>query len=105
VSCADLSQLIELEGFHILEKRNVHLTDAHVREFYAEHIGKEFYPKLLSFMTSAPAWALVLAKRDAIADWRAMMGPTDSGKARETAPGTIRALYGTGRGQGTCSRY
>lgn len=73
------------------------LTDAHVREFYAEHIEKPFYSQLRSFMTSGAAWALVLAKRDAVADWRAMMGPTDSGKAREMAPGTIRALYGTGK--------
>jgi len=35
---------------------------------------------------SGPVMALVLAKENAIAGWRALIGPTDSEKARETVP-------------------
>jgi nucleoside diphosphate kinase len=72
------------------------LTSAHVRDFYAEHLEKSFFGKLQQFMSSGPIWALVLAKQDAVAQWRSMMGPTDSLKAKAVAPGTLRALYGTG---------
>ena len=89
-------QLVELEGFHILEKRQILLTSAHVREFYAEHLEKPFFAKLESFMTSGTVWALVLAKNDAISAWRTIMGPTDSVAAKSAASGTMRALYGTG---------
>ena len=38
--------------------------------------------------------AMVLAKPNAIADWRKTIGPTDSRRAREEAPETLRAIYG-----------
>ena len=56
------------------------------REFYAEHAGRPFFPKLVDFMTSGPVWALVLAKPDAIDSWRATMGPTDSLRAKKQKP-------------------
>ena len=37
-------------------------------------------------MSSGPVWALVFSKQDAIAEWRKIMGPTDSNKARMEAP-------------------
>ena len=38
---------------------------------------------------------LVLAKKDAITAWRSLIGPTQTAKARDEAPGSIRAVYGT----------
>lgn len=67
-----------------------------VMDFYSEHVGKPFFSKLQSFMSSGPILALILAKPDAIGALRALMGPTDSDIARQTAPRTLRALYGTG---------
>lgn len=55
-------------------------------KFYEEHKGKPFYEKLVAFMTSGPIWAAVLAKKDAIRQWRALMGPTNSCVAKETDP-------------------
>eukprot|EP00892_Ulva_mutabilis_P008667 jgi/Ulvmu1/6172/UM028_0028.1 len=91
----EIMQLIELDGFHILEQRIVQLSHSHVVDFYSEHSGKPFFPNLQAFMTSGPILALILAKQDAINAWRALMGPTNSEVARETAPSTLRALYGT----------
>jgi nucleoside diphosphate kinase len=37
-------------------------------------------------MTSAPIVAMVLAKENAIQQWRELIGPTNSGVAKETYP-------------------
>ncbi len=38
--------------------------------------------------------ALVLAKSDAIQEWRELLGPTNAARARDEAPNTLRAKYG-----------
>ncbi|GFR52672.1 hypothetical protein Agub_g15296, partial [Astrephomene gubernaculifera] len=92
---SEIMQLIELNGFTIIAKQKMQLTRARAEEFYGEHKGKEFFPKLVNFMTSGPIWALVLAKPGAILAWRALMGPTNVFKARAEQPKCLRALYGT----------
>ena len=57
---------------------------------YAVHKGKPFYESLLSFLTSGPTVALVLAGREAVAVGRSLMGLTDGAKA---PPGTIRGDF------------
>ena len=64
-------------------------------QFYGEHEGKPFFETLIGFMTSGHVTALCLSKEDAIKGWRALMGPTNSLKAREEAPTSLRALFGT----------
>jgi nucleoside diphosphate kinase len=39
-----------------------------------------------SYNFSAPIYALVLEKKDAILAWRTLMGPTNSIKARDEVP-------------------
>lgn len=39
--------------------------------------------------------ALLLEKPNAIKEWRALMGPTATSKAKEEAPDSLRAKYGT----------
>lgn len=85
---------IEKQGFKIIQRRSYQLSEAQAKEFYAEHVSKPFFPKLLDFMTSGPIWALELGMHGAIGAWRAMMGPTNSDSARATAPTTIRAHFG-----------
>lgn len=38
------------------------------------------------FLTSGPVVIMVLEKENAVADWRALIGPTDANKAKETHP-------------------
>ena len=95
-------QLIELEGFTILEKKQLKLSTQTAQAFYSEHNGKPFFADLVSFMTSGPLWALLLTADDAVAKWRELMGPTDTAKAREHAPYSLRALYGTGASHADC---
>jgi nucleoside diphosphate kinase homolog 5 len=60
------------------------LTAEQCSDFYSEHYGKKFFPSLVAFMTSGPILALVLAKDNAIQQWRELIGPTNSNLARET---------------------
>jgi len=91
----EITNLTELAGFKVVVKKKFLLTKQRAEEFYAEHRGKPFFGKLVTFMTSGPIYAMILSKRNAIKDWRALMGPTDSLKAKKEAPKSLRALYGT----------
>ena len=48
------------------------------------------YSRLVTYMSSGTCHAHVLAKPDAIADWRSLMGPTKVIKTRFENPETIR---------------
>eukprot|EP00124_Ichthyophonus_hoferi_P004295 Ihof_evm3s456 gene=Ihof_evmTU3s456 len=80
--------IIQLEenGFKIISRKNVTLSLDQAKLFYKEHEGRPFYEGLCSFMSSGPLVALVLEKENAIKDWRLLIGPTNSNKAREEAP-------------------
>ena len=62
------------------------LTPQRAQDFYGEHKGKSFFETLVNFMTSGPVYALVLAKQNAIKEWRSLMGPTNSNTARAEKP-------------------
>lgn len=59
------------------------MSDQH----YAEHVERDFYPPLRTFITSGPMVALVLEGDEAIAAVRHLNGATDGRKAE---PGSIR---------------
>ncbi|XP_038897367.1 probable nucleoside diphosphate kinase 5 isoform X2 [Benincasa hispida] len=81
-------------GFRILEERIVELDEDRASRFYAEHSSKSFFFSLVKYMTSGPVCIMVLEKQNAIADWRALIGPTDAVKAKATHPNSIRAMCG-----------
>ena len=85
---------IKDRGFVVVAQKQHQLSQAQAEEFYAEHVGKGFFADLSGLMTSGPLVALLLEKPGAIKSWREMMGPTNADKARETAPKSLRALYG-----------
>ncbi|KAK9764196.1 hypothetical protein K7432_008496, partial [Basidiobolus ranarum] len=91
----NIQKIIKKEGFTIVKEKEVRLTRLKAKEFYAEHDGKPFFEKLITWMSSAPVYAMVLRKEGAVKAWRDLMGPTNSVKAKEAAPKSIRALYGT----------
>jgi nucleoside-diphosphate kinase len=87
------------EIIHILEEADFALAAAKIFEmdnqladrFYAEHLGKDFYPRLRQFMQSGRIMGLILQREDAISHLREIIGNTDSSQAAE---GTIRNLFG-----------
>jgi nucleoside-diphosphate kinase len=98
-----LSQLSEFHtGLRFAAAKIVSITKILAEEHYAEHRGKVFYPSLLEYImglkhyTSEP-WkrrviAFVYHGPRAIRKIRDLAGPTNPHIARETDPGTIRAL-------------
>jgi len=74
---------ILLGGFEILDMKLVTMSKKHAEEFYAEHEGKPFFERLTNFMSSGPSVFLVLEKKNAIKDWRTLMGPTNIEEAKK----------------------
>lgn len=74
----------------------VHLSREIAEAFYAEHAGRPYFENLMASVTGTDGVAILLLKgEDAICRWRALLGPTNPAVAREQAPGSIRAMYGT----------
>ncbi|KAG5460546.1 MAG: nucleoside diphosphate kinase [Olpidium bornovanus] len=63
-------------GFRVCRGRPVLWSLSEAESFYAEHRGRFFFRRLTGYMSSGPFAALVLAKPGAVADWRALIGPT-----------------------------
>ena len=87
---------VEDKGFRITEARYARLTREQCNEFYAEHVGKGFYPELVDFMTSGPVMLCCLERENAVATLREVIGATDPAQAAE---GTVRRLYAESKGR------
>jgi nucleoside-diphosphate kinase len=84
--------MIEKGGLKVIGLRMTRLSQPEAEGFYAVHKARPFFNDLVKFMTSGNAVVMALEGEDAVARYRALMGPTDSKKAPE---GTIRQKYGT----------
>ena len=80
--------------FNIANLKMFQFDEDSAGQFYGEHKGKAFYPTLINFMTSDFSVGMELLSQNAITKWRKFIGPTNSQKAREEAPKSLRALYG-----------
>ena len=88
--------LIANEGkFTISKLKMLKMRNEDASEFYSEHKGKVFYDNLIQFMTSDLVVGMELIGKDAVKSWREFIGPTNSENARNTAPRSIRGLFGT----------
>jgi nucleoside-diphosphate kinase len=85
-------KMINEAGFQLKALKLLHLTPGQAALFYAIHQGKPFNESLVKFMSSGPVIAALLEKDNAVEDFRALIGATDSKKAKK---GTVRYLYGT----------
>ena len=77
----------EAKGLSIVALEHRTIDEATADRHYAEHVERDFYPPLRTFVTSGPLVALVLEGDEAVDVVRAINGATDGRKA---APGTIR---------------
>ena len=83
---------IQESGLKVVAMKSLHLTRAQAEGFYHVHKARPFFGDLCTFMTEGKILALVLEGDEAIARWRALMGPTDATKAGKD---TIRGQFGT----------
>jgi nucleoside-diphosphate kinase len=80
----------ESRGLTIVALEQRTIDEAQADRHYAEHVERDFYPPLRTFVTSGPLVALVLEGDEAVEVVRGINGATDGRKA---APGTIRGDY------------
>ena len=90
------------EGFILTQLKMVQLSQKEAAEFYGEHEGKPFFAKLVDYMTCGPIVAFEIMGADAVGKWRELLGPTDSSEARQEAPNSIRAQFGTDKTHNAC---
>lgn len=90
-----LAHLLEA-GFTLRAARLARLSRPEAEAFYGVHKGRPFFEELVAFMTSGPCMPMALARNDAVAHLRKVIGATDPAEA---APGTIRKLYAESKGR------
>ncbi|EZA53261.1 Nucleoside diphosphate kinase-like protein [Ooceraea biroi] len=90
----EIERRIYVEGFQICQTRWLQLTPEQVSEFYNDHFGELSFPHLVAYMSSGPIIVFVLAKKDAVREWKRLIGPTTVTEARLYFPDSIRARYG-----------
>lgn len=78
-------------GFRIAAMKYIQLTKKQAEDFYAVHHGKNFYERLIRFMTTGPVVVAILEKEDAVESYRKLIGATDP---KIAADGTLRKLFG-----------
>ncbi|MFE5317176.1 nucleoside-diphosphate kinase [Paenibacillus sp. NPDC056579] len=86
----EIVKRFEQKGFQLVGAKFLQMSTELAELHYAEHKGKDFYAKLVEFITAGPVFAMVWEGDQVIALSRAMIGKTD---ALEAAPGTIRSDY------------
>ncbi|MBW6515970.1 MAG: nucleoside-diphosphate kinase [Candidatus Cloacimonetes bacterium] len=83
--------IIESNGFDIIELKMFHMNKNMAEQLYAVHQGKSYYNKLIDFMITSNVVAVILQRENAISKLRSIVGNTDPAEA---AMGTIRHIYG-----------
>ena len=82
--------MMEAAGFRIAAIKKLAISKPQAAGFYAVHSHRPFFDSLTTFMSSGPAFVMVLEKENAIADLRKLMGATNPANAEE---GTIRKRF------------
>ena len=80
----------EKRGLKLAAVKMMQIDQNLAAEHYKEHLGKGFFNRLISYITSGPVLAMVVEGDDAVMQVRAMLGATDPNKADR---GTVRGDY------------
>jgi len=86
----DILAIVEKHKFKIIRLKSFTFDLPLASQFYEEHIGKEFFERLVTFMTSGLIVAALLEKDEAVFHLRELIGDTNP-ETRKM--GSIRYLY------------
>ncbi|KAF8563464.1 hypothetical protein P879_08887 [Paragonimus westermani] len=89
-----VEQKIRDSNLKILCHGEFRLSRSDAERFYAEHKGKFYYDRLVNHMICGPLGVYVLQGTNAIARWRALLGPTKVYKAVVLEPESLRGSLG-----------
>jgi nucleoside-diphosphate kinase len=85
-----VNEKIEKSGLRIIAQRRLRLSLEEAQKFYAVHKERSFFNDLCTFMTTGPIVAQVLEGKNAVENYRNVMGATNPANADE---GTIRREF------------
>ena len=83
-------------GFQIIELKMVKLSLNDAKRFYKVHKDRPFFNDLTTYMSRSTIVAAVLLKKNAVNDFRKLIGSTDPSDAED---GTIRKKYAISKGE------
>ena len=87
----EIKQMFIKNGFDISKEKKIQIEKSEAEKFYKVHETKPFYNDLCTYLSSGPIVAMILEKKNAVADNRKLMGATNPKNAEEE---TIRKKYG-----------
>ena len=87
----EIKQMFIKNGFNIIKEKKIQIEKSEAEKFYKVHETKPFYNDLCSYLSSGPIVAMILEKKNAVADNRKLIGATNPKDAEE---GTIRKKHG-----------
>ena len=87
----EIKQMFIKYGFNIFKEKKIQIEKSEAERFYKVHETKPFYSDLCTYLSSGPIVAMILEKKNAVADNRKLMGATNPKDAED---GTIRKKYG-----------
>ena len=90
-----LSMIIKSD-FQISALKLTQLSKKQAQVFYGIHRKKPFFGELVTFMSRSPIIVAVLKKKNAVEDFRKLIGSTNPDKAEK---GTDRKLFATSMGE------
>ena len=85
-----INKIIENNDLRIIGQKRIKLSKEIAEGFYAVHNDKPFFNDLIEYMTSGPVIVQVLEGKNAVENYRKIMGSTNPENAED---GTIRKLY------------
>lgn len=88
----EVIQRLEKNNLKIVALKMLQMSQAQAQGFYAVHKERPFFESLTDFMASGPIIVMILEGKNAIENYRELMGATDYRKAAE---GTIRRDFAT----------
>ncbi|KAH3899842.1 nucleoside diphosphate kinase SCDLUD_004139 [Saccharomycodes ludwigii] len=89
----------EDRGYKLIGIKLVTPTENLLKQHYAEHVNKSFFPGMLSYMMSGPILATVWEGKDVVKQGRNILGATNP---LNSAPGTIRGDFAIDMGRNVC---
>ena len=89
--CGEVIRRYEAKGLKLLGLKMQILPRDLADKHYAEHVGKPYYEKLVTFVTSGPTIQMVWEGENAVVAARKLNGATD---CQDAETGTIRGDYG-----------
>lgn len=84
--------MINESGFEISAMKMLRINLSQAQSFYSIHKERPFYADLVNFMISGPVVVMILRHKNAVIEFRKLIGATDPNNAEE---GTVRKKFAT----------